>query len=133
MTVLILASMLHLSGCSTACTAGIIANFEKEVGPTLDPCIASKSGLGLPQLAGALRRRYLAESGRAWCSAQGQVRFVVKVLGEMGIRDRLFVETSPERAAVLFARRFERPRSYRYGPRAARARQIYKNLTGRAN
>lgn len=128
MTIAGLAALLLLHGCHLPCQAGVISNFTAEVGPQLDPGTVSPSGIGLPQFAGVLRSRYLVKAGSQWRSAERQIDFMVEVLGELGIKDELFREPDPARAAVLFAARFEKPRNRDYRHRAAGARSIYRGL-----
>lgn len=98
----------------------------------MNACTISRSGIGLPQFSGTLRRRYLAKTGAAWCSPKLQIEFVVEVLGEMGIKDKLFGERDPGIAATLFMHRFDRPRDRSPHRRVARARAIYQALSAGA-
>lgn len=132
--ILTIAGALHLAApaCHAPCQAALIANAEFEAGPALNPCSTSGSGIGLWQLAGTHRHRFLSRYGQRWCSVSAQVEYVVEALGEMGLRERLFAATDPGWAAAYFAGQFERPRRHSYGARAARARQIFMLLNSTA-
>lgn len=130
MTVLALVAYLGIKGCGLACAAGVVANFEAEVGPGLNPCTVGASGVGLSQWAGARRRRLIATLGpRDWCHPWRQLDFVVAEIAEFGMRDRLFAATDPGEAARYFMFGFERPRSRNPAPRQRRAWEIYRHLT----
>ena len=128
--IIAIAGALHLAApaCHTACQAGLIANAEFEAGPALNPCTTSGSGIGLFQLAGTHRRRFLARYGSRWCSVPAQVSYVVQALTEMGIAPGLFGETDPHRAARTVMFEFERPRSRDAGPRMRRSAELYQEL-----
>lgn len=126
MTVLALVSYLAAHGCSMACQAGVIANLSAESG--LRPCIVTRSGVAMPQWSGTRRTRFLAWAGRDWCNPRKQIEHVVRELGEMGIKNRLFAMTDPGDAAALFMRRFEMPRNKDPRHRMAVAWSIYNDL-----
>ncbi len=123
---LALASWLSLHGCSAACGAGIIANLERESG--LDPAASSRTGVGLPGWAGPRRRRMQRLLGAGWRDGVSQLRHIVVELGEFGVRDRLFGETDPGQAAMLFFHGFEWPDPKKPLPAgcARRALELYR-------
>lgn len=123
-----LATWLALHHCSLACASGIIANFEAEVGPKLDPCTISPSYAGLPQLLGPRKRRLLAMLGESWCNSEKQLEFVVAELRELKLLDRLFAMTDPSQAAKLFMLSYEKPRNRNPHHRMTRAREIFRLL-----
>lgn len=123
---MLIVAWLAVAGCKLPCAAGIVANFEAEVGPRLNPCTVSRSGAGLAQWAGARRRRMLAALGADWCTGYArQLAFVDAELREIGLRDRLYAATDPGAAAALFVRGYEQPRNRDPRRRMARAREIY--------
>lgn len=129
---LAIAGALHLAApaCHAPCQAALIANAEFEAGPALNPCATSRSGVGLWQLAGEHRRRFLARHGAHWCSIPAQVEYVVQALTEMGIAPRLFAERDPGRAASIVMIEFERPRNRDPSRRMRRAAELYRELLG---
>ncbi len=131
MQMLTLAAMLAVHGCIGPCSAGILANFEAEVGPALDPCTSSSSGMALPQWAGARKRRMLATLGAGWCNAERQIELVFTELREMRLLDLMLRQTDPGQAARMFMLEFERPRMRDPRHRMERARTIYRELGGR--
>lgn len=119
---------LALHGCSIACGAGIIANLEAEVGPPLNPCTASYSGIGLSQWAGARRRRLLATLGSTWCDGPRQLDFMLVELREIGLLDELFGAADAAAAARLFMQVYVRPANRNPSRRMRRARLIATEL-----
>ena len=128
MKMLAIVTYLATQGCGLPCASGLLANFVTEVGPGLDPCTISHSGIGLPQWAGHRKRRMMATLGHRWCQIDAQLGFVFTELREMGLLDRLLRATDPAEAARIFMHGFERPRSRDPRHRMAKARSIYREL-----
>lgn len=123
-----LALALRLAGCSTSCQAGVLANFHHEAGPEMNPCVVSRSGIGLPQWAGPRRARVMRELGAAWCRPSAQIAYIIRELTEMRLKDRLFAMTDPAEAARFVMLAYERPRSKSSRRREITAVAIYRDL-----
>ena len=128
MKMLAIVTYLAAHGCGLPCSAGLLANFVTEAGPSLDPCIINQVQAGLAQWQGARRRRLFATLGNRWCQIDAQLGFVFTELREMGVLDRLLRATDPGEAARMFMLDFERPRNRNPGGRMAKARDIYREL-----
>ncbi len=124
MTVLGLVAYLASQGCALPCSAGIIANLERE--SRLNPAALSVTGAGLPQWSGKRRARLFATLGARWRDAHLQLHHMVIELGEFGIKDRLFAERDPARAARIFFSGFEMPGRRPPALCERRAREIYR-------
>lgn len=132
MKMLALIAALAVHHCPPACAAGIAANIEREVGPTLDPTASSRLGEGFGAWTGKRRRRARAILGRRWGDGRAQIGHIFTELREFGTLDRLLAATDPARAAEIFFHGYLWPDPRKPVPAGCerRAVEIYREVGG---
>lgn len=140
MQMLAIVAWLAAHGCAAPCAAGLIAGFEREAGPNLDPGAHSRLGAGLPGWAGPRRRRMMQALGARWTDANAQLGHLWVELSEIDARGRplrarhpnllaaLTAQTDPARATELFFSAFQMPGHRAPTRTVRRARQIYEMI-----
>lgn len=118
--------------CQLPCAAGLIAHFEREVGPALDPTASSRLGEGFGAWTGKRRKRARAVLGRCWSDGKAQIDHIFTELRELGILPRLLPERDPARAAAIFFHGYLWPDPRKPVPAGCerRAVEIYRSVWG---
>src|ERR1700681_241360 len=122
MKMLALVAVLATHHCPPSCAAGMIANFERETGPQLDPSASSRLGEGLGAWTGKRRRRARAVLREHWGEGEAQITHIFTELRELHVLDRLLVEPNPERAAEIFFHGFLWPDPHKPVPKGCEHR-----------
>lgn len=120
---------LAFHGCPLPCAAGVVANFERESGPGLDPTANNRMGQGLPGWAGPRRHRMRAALGMRWTDGYAQLEYMMTEGPWLAIRDRMAAARDPAAAAAIFFSGFEWPGRRVPAKTVRRARVIYREMT----
>ena len=130
-------------GLTEAQAAGIVGNFLREAGADLNPRIneggrvglpLGRGGYGLAQWTGSRQEDLVrfAGSKEAAGNLETQLRFVVHELmgSERNALEKLKQAQSPEEAAAVFEKYYERAGVKAIGERQANARNVFNELQG---